>query len=38
VAHEYFGIDVNVLWQTAREDLPSLLESMRALLARADLG
>jgi uncharacterized protein with HEPN domain len=22
VAHEYFGIDVNVLWQTVREDLP----------------
>lgn len=38
VEHEYFGIDVSVLWQTAREDLPSLLESMRALLARADLG
>jgi uncharacterized protein with HEPN domain len=37
VTHEYFGIDVTVLWQTVREDLPALLESLRALQARADL-
>ncbi len=37
VAHEYFGVDVQVLWQTVREDLPPLLTALRALLARNDL-
>jgi uncharacterized protein with HEPN domain len=36
VAHEYFGVDVRVLWQTVREDLPPLLETLRALAARSD--
>jgi uncharacterized protein with HEPN domain len=31
VAHEYFGVDVGVLWATVREDLPSLLASLRAV-------
>jgi uncharacterized protein with HEPN domain len=35
VAHEYFGVDVNVLWQTVREDLPPLLASLRAVLVRS---
>jgi uncharacterized protein with HEPN domain len=35
VTHEYFGVDVKVLWETARADLPSLLASLRAALARA---
>ncbi len=37
VAHEYFGVDVGVLWQTVREDLPPLVVSLRALAARSDL-
>jgi len=32
VAHEYFGVDVKVLWETVREDLPSLLVALRAVL------
>lgn len=32
VAHEYFGVDVRVLWETVREDLPSLLAALRAVL------
>jgi uncharacterized protein with HEPN domain len=36
VAHEYFGVDVKVLWETVREDLPSLLAALRALLASPD--
>lgn len=36
VTHEYFGVDVKVLWQTAREDLPSLLVALRSALARSD--
>ena len=38
VAHEYFGIDVKVLWQTIREDLPPLLAMLRMLAARSDLA
>jgi uncharacterized protein with HEPN domain len=33
VAHEYFGVDVRVLWQTVREDLPVLLGALRPLVA-----
>ncbi len=36
VAHEYFGIDVRVLWETVCEDLPQLLPPLRALAARKD--
>ncbi len=35
VTHEYFGVDVKVLWETARADLPALLASLRAALARS---
>ncbi len=38
VAHEYFGVDVKVLWQTVREDLPPLLAALKALGARSDLA
>jgi uncharacterized protein with HEPN domain len=38
VAHEYFGVDVKVLWQTVRDDLPPLIETLRALAARSDLA
>lgn len=38
VAHEYFGVDVKVLWQTVREDLPPLLAALRTLAARSDLA
>jgi len=31
VTHEYFGVDVKVLWETVREDLPPLLASLRAV-------
>lgn len=36
VAHEYFGVDVEVLWQTVRDDLPPLVEALRRLEARSD--
>lgn len=26
--HEYFGVDINILWQTIREDIPRLNKSM----------
>jgi uncharacterized protein with HEPN domain len=38
VAHEYFGVDVKVLWQTVRDDLPPLLATLRTLAARSDIA
>jgi uncharacterized protein len=38
VAHEYFGVDVKLLWQTVREDLPPLVAALKALAARSDLA
>jgi uncharacterized protein with HEPN domain len=37
VAHEYFGVEMKILWQTVREDLPALLPLLRAVAARRDL-
>ena len=31
--HVYFDIDAAILWQTAKEDLPALVEPLRHLLA-----
>jgi uncharacterized protein with HEPN domain len=36
IAHEYFGIDAKLLWQTVREDLPPLIATLRALASRSD--
>lgn len=33
-AHEYFGIDVGTVWQTATSDVPPLKPLLEALLAR----
>jgi uncharacterized protein with HEPN domain len=32
VVHEYFGVTKETLWKTAREDLPTIVEPLRALL------
>jgi len=37
VAHEYFGVDVKVLWETVRVDLPPLVAAMKAVVSRSDL-
>lgn len=37
IAHEYFGVTGDTLWKTVREDLPSILEPLRAVL-RSTLG
>ncbi|MBI5620001.1 DUF86 domain-containing protein [Candidatus Gottesmanbacteria bacterium] len=31
--HEYFGIDLEILWKTIQEDLPRLREQLQPLLA-----
>ena len=33
VAHEYFGIDDEILWQTVRGDLPPLVPLLEDVLA-----
>jgi uncharacterized protein with HEPN domain len=33
VVHDYFGVDLRVIWQTVQHDLPPLEEAMVALLA-----
>ena len=32
LVHEYFGADVEIVWQTIEEDLPQVLPHLRALL------
>ena len=32
IAHEYFGVTSETLWKTVREDLPSIIEPLRAVL------
>ena len=29
IIHEYFGVDLNIIWQTIEEDLPSLKTNVR---------
>lgn len=31
VIHEYFGVDIDILWQTISEDLPKLKEQINCL-------
>jgi len=33
VVHEYFGVTKETLWKSAREDLPTIVEPLRRLLA-----
>lgn len=30
--HEYFGVDVPILWKTIREDLPRLIDPLQEIL------
>ena len=32
LVHEYFGINIQVVWQTIREDLPALTSTLREAL------
>jgi uncharacterized protein with HEPN domain len=32
VVHEYFGVDSRILWQTARGDLPPLVEKLETIV------
>ncbi len=30
--HDYFGVNIKVIWETAKKDLPDLKEKIRTLL------
>ncbi len=32
LAHHYFDVDVNVVWEAVTEDVPKLIEELKALL------
>lgn len=36
LVHEYFGIDLEVLWRTVQEDLPPLRDEIRGMLVEMD--
>lgn len=36
LVHEYFGVDLEVLWRTVQEDLPLLRDQIRGILRRMD--
>lgn len=33
LAHEYFGVDLEIVWNTIRDDLPMLMEAVRKIVA-----
>jgi hypothetical protein len=37
ILHEYFGVDVEILWQTIQEDLPSLKSQVKRLSVTPEL-
>ena len=36
VIHEYFGVSLEILWETAKVDLPTLVPRLRSLLGKRD--
>ncbi|TAK21857.1 MAG: DUF86 domain-containing protein [Chloroflexota bacterium] len=36
LAHEYFGIDLEVIWRTVKEDLPALREVVSRMIGALD--
>jgi uncharacterized protein with HEPN domain len=34
LAHEYFGVDLEIVWNTINNDLPLLLDAVRGILDR----
>ena len=34
LAHEYFGVDTDVVWQTIQEDLPGLKKLLEKMLSQ----
>ena len=38
LSHEYFGIDVDIVWKTATESLPQLVEPIKTAMDQAQGG
>jgi len=38
VVHDYFDVDLSIVWQTINEDLPPLLKAANDLMAESDLN
>ena len=36
VTHEYFGVQMRVLWNTLKDDIPPLIDEMRRILLDVD--
>jgi uncharacterized protein with HEPN domain len=34
LAHEYFGVDLEIVWNTIRDDLPMLLDAVQSIVRR----
>jgi hypothetical protein len=34
LAHEYFGINENIVWDTIQDDLPPLVSQLKSLLGK----
>ena len=34
--HEYFGVDLEVVWKVVKEDLPGLMDAVKEFMAGAD--
>ena len=33
IAHEYFGVDLRIIWKTARESIPELDKQIKSIIA-----
>ncbi len=36
LAHEYFGVDLEIIWNTARHDLPLLMDAVQEIVKGID--
>jgi len=37
IIHEYFGVDLNIVWDTIKEDLPTFKENVKKLLQKSTI-
>jgi len=36
LAHEYFGVDLEIVWNTVHDDLPTLLDAVQKITSEID--
>jgi uncharacterized protein with HEPN domain len=36
LAHEYFGVDLEIVWNTIRDDLPMLMDAVQRIVSRVE--